>query len=121
METNDALKKVLMSKAEASIDRLLKSMAEGKEGDFQEMEQQVQVESREFGRSCLEALLEEKAKEQRPSARREGSCGHRQRLVGKRSRQILTILGPIVVHRAYYQCLRDKKGQPEAREAACTK
>lgn len=45
METNDALKKVLMSKAEAGIDRLLKSMAEGKEGDFEEMKQQVQMES----------------------------------------------------------------------------
>lgn len=120
METNDTLKKVLMSKAQASIDRLLKSMAEGKEGDFQELEQQVQVESREFGRSCLEALLEKKAKEQGSAARREGRCGHRQRLVGNRSRQILTVLGPIVVHRAYYQCLRDKRGQAEAKEAICT-
>jgi hypothetical protein len=40
--------------------------------------------------------------------------------VGNRCRQILTLLGPIVVHRAYYQCLRDKKDQWEAREAICT-
>ncbi len=100
METNEVLKRVLMSKAEACIDRLLKSMEEGEEGDFQELEQQVQVESREFGRSCLEALLESKAKEQGSAARREGSCGHRQRLVGSRPRQILTVLGPLVVHRA---------------------
>lgn len=120
METNEALKRILMSKAEASIDRLLKGMAEGKEGDFQELEQQVQVESRAFGRNCLEALLEEKAKEQGSAARREGSCGHRQRLVGRRPRQILTVLGPIVVHRAYYQCMRDTKGSAEGETITCT-
>lgn len=120
METNDALKRVLMSKAEASIDRLLKSMTAGKVGDFQEMEQQVQVESRAFGRSCLEAVLEEKAKKQGSVARRVGSCGHHQRLVGNRSRQLLTLLGPIVVHRAYYQCLRGKKDHPRAGEVGCT-
>jgi hypothetical protein len=119
METNDVLKRVLMSKAEACIDRLLKNMAEGKEGDFQEMEQQVQGESREFGRSCLEALLEDKAKEQGSAARRVGSCGHRQRLVGRRGRQMVTLLGPIVVHRAYYQCMKGKKDQQEEEEVAC--
>jgi hypothetical protein len=120
METNETLKKRLMSQAEASIDRLLKSMAEGNDGDFQELEQRIQVESRAFGRSCLEEVLEEKAKELGSAARRVGSCGHRQRLVGSRPRQILTLLGPIVVHRAYYQCLRDKKDQSEAEKAACT-
>jgi hypothetical protein len=120
METNDALKKVLMSKAEACIDRVLKNLAEGTEGDFQEMEQSIQVESRAFGRSCLEAVLERKAKEQGSAARREGSCGHHQRLVGTRPRQILTLLGPIVIHRAYYQCQRDKEEQRETEEVACT-
>ncbi len=120
METNDALKKVLMNQAEACIDRVLKYMQEGKEGALQEMEQCVLAESRALGRGCLEVLLEEKAKQQRPCARREGSCGHRQRLVGTRPRQILTLLGPIVVHRAYYQCLRDKEEPAEAGAARCS-
>src|SRR3954454_15072018 len=120
METNDALKRVLMSKAEACIDRLLKNTAEGKEGDFQELEQQMQVESRAFGRNCLEAVLEEKAKEQGSAARRVGRCGLRQRLVGKRSRQIVTLLGPIVVHRAYYQCMREQAERTEAGDGRCT-
>jgi hypothetical protein len=109
METNNELKRVLMSQAQASIEQMLKSMEQGKEGDFQEL-----------GRRCLEAVLEEKAKEQGSVARRVGRCGHRQRLVGKRCRQILTLLGPIVVHRAYYQCMRDKKDQGQTGEAACT-
>jgi len=119
METNEGLKRVLMSKAEARIDRLLKGMAEGTGEDFQELESVVQVESRAFGRSCLEAVLEEKAKEQGWAARRVGRCGHRQRLVGKRPRQMLTVLGPLVVHRAYYQCMKDAKDQREEGEATC--
>jgi hypothetical protein len=120
METNEALKKILMKKAEACIDRLLKSGEETNEEQFQELEQSMQVESREFGRSCLEAVLERKAKEQGSAARREGSCGHRQRLVGSRPRQILIVLGPIVVHRAYYQCMRDTKGPAEGETITCT-
>jgi hypothetical protein len=120
METNGALKRILMTKAEGCIDRMLEKRTEGNEGDFQEMEESIQVESREWGRSCLEAVLEEKAKEQGSAARREGSCGHRQRLVGSRPRQILTVLGPIVVHRAYYQCMRDKADTAEGGAITCT-
>jgi hypothetical protein len=120
METNETLKRILMHKAEGCIDRMLKSMEEGNEEHFQELEQSMQVESRKFGRSCLEAVLEEKAREQGSAARREGGCGHRQRLVGSRPRQILTILGPIVVHRAYYQCMRDKEDPAEGEAIRCT-
>ena len=81
METNDALKKIFLNKAEARIDRLLTDMQEGGEGDFQGTEQAIQAASREFGRRCLEALPEGKAKQQGLATRREGSCGHQQRLV----------------------------------------
>lgn len=120
METNETLKRALMSQAETCIDRLLRKMQKGKEGDFQEMEQRVLEESTEFGRSCLEALMEDQAQRQGSAARRLGSCGHSQRLVGKRPRQMVTLLGPIVVYRAYYQCLRKPEEKPQEREVACT-
>lgn len=95
-------------------------MQEGKEGDFQEMEHDVLMESTEFGRKCLEAILQEQARRQGSAARRFGSCGHPQRLVSTRPRQMVTLLGPIVVHRAYYHCL-GKEDEPKAAEgSACT-
>ncbi len=120
METNETLKRILLNQAEACIERMLTNIAEGTAGDFQQMEQSMQVESREFGRSCLEAVLEEKAREQGTAARREGKCGHRQRLVGSRPRQILTVLGLITVHRAYYQCRRGKEEGAEGEPLTCT-
>jgi hypothetical protein len=120
METNETLKRILLNQAEACIERMLTNIAEGTEGDFQQMEQSMQVESREFGRSCLEAVLEETAKKQGAAARRKGKCGHHQRLVGSRPRQILTVLGRIRVHRAYYQCRRDKEEEAKGEPMICT-
>jgi hypothetical protein len=121
METNETLKRALMSQAEASVDRLLRKVQEGKEGDFQEREQRIREESTEFGRSCLEAILEDQAKRQGSAARRWGRCGHRQRVVSTRPRHMVTLLGPIVVQRAYSQCLIRKEDEAKKGEgSACS-
>src|SRR5712691_3623515 len=106
METNDALKRTLMSVAERSIEQLVLSMQQMTEGDLQELEQQIVVQTTELGRKCLEEILEQQAKRQRSAARRKGACGHSQRFVKTRPRHLLTLLGPMTIHRAYYQCLR---------------
>ena len=68
-----------------------------------------------MGRSLLEGILNSRLREQRPVARRQGSCGHRQRLVGARPKQLLSLVGPVAFVRPYYQCL----AVPEA-DANCT-
>ncbi len=79
METNEALKRTLMSVAEKAIEQLVLSMQELTEGDLQELEQQIMVQIMVLGRNCLEQILEHQAKREGSAARREGSCGHRQR------------------------------------------
>lgn len=105
METNEAVKKTLLSLAEAGIETLLKSLEEVKEGDLDALEQQVLTQVLAIGRACLESLVAQQERSAGSAARRIGTCGHRQRLVGRRPRQVLTLLGPITIHRAYYQCL----------------
>src|SRR3989440_5493183 len=68
-----------------------------------------------MGRSLLEGILNSRLREQRPVARRQGSCGHRQRLVGERPKQLLSLVGPVTFVRPYYQCL-----EVPAAEKSCT-
>ncbi len=49
--------------------------------------------------------MNERPGDECPSARREGACGHEQRLVGDRSKQVLTLLGKVTLRRPYYQCI----------------
>lgn len=76
------------------------------EGDLQGLEQQILTTSLSLGRKGLELVLQQQATGTRPPARREGSCGHRQRLVSTRPKQVLSLLGKITIHRGYYQCLQ---------------
>ena len=109
-----------MKLAEESIETLLISMQEVKEGNLQELEQQILTQSLALGRKCLEHTLEQQAQQKGSAARREGSCGHRQRLVSTRRRQVLTLLGPIAIHRAYYQCMRKDEQAVGQKEKQCS-
>ncbi len=53
----------------------------------------------------LEGVLDSRLRAQRPAGRREGSCVHRQRLVGERPKELLTLVGKVRFVRPYYQCL----------------
>ena len=105
METNEALKQTLLALAENSVETLLSRLQNVQEGDLHALEQQIVTQVFEVGRTWLEQILQQQGKQERAVARRQGRCGHRQRLVGMRSRQVLTLLGPLTVQRAYYQCL----------------
>lgn len=120
METNEALKKTLVSLAQSSVDLLMSSVQNVEEGDLQELEQQVLTRMIEMGRAWLEQMLRHQEKRMGSQARREGKCGHRQRLVGSRRRQVLTLLGPVTFHRAYYQCLHPDDPMQESAPTQCS-
>lgn len=109
METNEGLKKTLLSLAEMGIEQLIESMQEVKTGDLQALEQQILRQVLAVGQACLETVLNEQAHHAGSAARREGQCGHRQRFVGNRPRQVLTLLGKITIHRGYYQCMGNEQ------------
>jgi hypothetical protein len=105
METNEQIKSALRKTVEDELEQFLEQVSELAEGDLEKLEEQAVKTSQAMGRGLLEGVLNSRLREQRPEARREGSCGHRQRLVGERPKELVTLLGKVTVVRPYYQCL----------------
>lgn len=115
METNEQVKTALVQAAEHEIVNLLKRIQEVKVGDLKGVEQEVLSSVFAIGRSTLECLIQAQPEMLAAPARREGACGHAQRLVGQRPKQVLTLVGAITIQRAYYQCLdpaEEQDGKP---------
>ncbi len=115
METNERMKKAMRAAIQAELERFFAQVQDLSEGDVEHLEEQVVNTSQQMGRSMLEGMLDSRLREPRPVARRQGRCGHRQRLVGERPKHLLSLVGPVTFMRPYYQCL----GVPEA-ETSCT-
>lgn len=115
METNEQMKQAMRAAIQAELERFFVQMQDLREGDLERLEEQAVQTSQQMGRSLLEGMLNSQLREQRPVARRQGKCGHRQRLVGERPKELLSLLGPVTFLRPYYQCL----GVDDA-EASCT-
>jgi hypothetical protein len=105
VRTNESLKIALVQRAEEEIQKMLEQLQTIKEGDLKELEQTILSSSLSMGKGMLEQVLTHAQSEQHESSRRQGSCGHRQRLVGNRSKQVLTMFGKITIQRQYYQCM----------------
>jgi len=121
METNEEMKSALLRQAETCMEKLVLSLQEVGEGDLQELEQQLMVQMMALGRTCLEKILEQQARTGDGRGEREGACGHRQRLVSKRPRQVLSVFGQITIHRGYYHCTKKREGVEEQEESPCRK
>ena len=119
METNEPLQTTLVQQAEAEVNHLLKRVQELSVGDLKAVEQEVLASVFHLGRSMLEQIMQAQPETREAPARREGACGHPQRLVGIRPKQILTLLGPITIRRAYYHCLAAAQEQPSPEPARC--
>jgi len=105
MKTNESLKIALVQRAEEEIEKLVAQLQTLKEGDLKELEQVILRSSLSIGKGMIAQVLTHAQNEQKQPARRQGSCGHRQRLVANRSKQVLTMFGRIAIERQYYQCL----------------
>ncbi len=114
MKTNESKKQAMVQEAEAILMQLIEQLQEVDEGELEQVEQTVLHSCVEVGRKWMEHVLEPREPDSRPAARREGACGHRQRLVGDRPKELLTLLGKVTVSRPYYQCLREEGEQERA-------
>ena len=83
----------------------------GREGDLQTLEQSVLTACLSLGRTVMEQVLNHAGEEAERKARRDGECGHRQRLVGMRPKQLHTLMGKVTIKRAYYQCMMKEEEQ----------
>lgn len=116
METNEKLKIVLVQEMEKEILKLIDHLESIKEGDLQTLEQSVLRACLSVGRTMMEQILNHTAEEAERPARREGTCGHEQRLIGRRPKQLHTLMGKVTIRRSYYQC----KVQEEKLSATCS-
>jgi len=105
METNETLKMALLQETETAVFKMMEQLQSLPEGDLNTLERTVLSTCLAVGQRWLEAVLQHPRAENHPQARRQGGCGHRQRLVGERPKQLLTLMGKITVRRPYYQCL----------------
>jgi len=115
VETNEQMKKAVRAAIQEELEGFFAHVQDLSEGDLEHLEEQVVTTSQQMGRCLLEGVLDSRLREQRPVARRQGSCGHRQRLVGERPKELLSLVGPVTFVRPYYQCLE----VPEV-EKSCT-
>ena len=115
METNEQRKKAVRAAIQEELEGFFAQVQDLSEGDLEHLEEQVVTTSQQMGRRLLEGILDSRLREQRPGARRQGSCGHRQRLVGERPKQLLSLVGPVTFVRPYYQCL-----EVPAADTSCT-
>ena len=88
METNETVKRALLQAAEQEIQKLMDQLQSLPEGDLKTLEQNVLASSLAIGNNMLSKILNHAGQQMSTTARREGECGHRQRLVGKRPKQL---------------------------------
>lgn len=105
METNEKLKSALVQETEQELLKMIEQVETIPEGDLQTLEQSVLRACLALGRTMMEQILNHTAEEAERPSRREGDCGHQQRLLGMRPRQLHTLMGKVTIRRAYYQCL----------------
>lgn len=95
METNEQIRRELSKALEAELKTFLEQVSQMNEGELKHLEEQVVKSSHAIGRKLMEGVLNSRLQKQRPAARRQGRCGHRQRLVGERSKRLITLVGPV--------------------------
>lgn len=113
MKTNEELKKVLAEQITQELEELFEHLEPVEEGAFQQVEALILQSVMSIGRRWLEKILNVSGEATQAHARREGACGHQQRLVGVREKTVLTVMGKVTVRRPYYQCRKQEKEEKE--------
>ncbi len=111
MKTNETVKKQLLIQAEETIEKLLTEMEEVKTGDLQRLEQCLLENIMELGRRSMETILVSETREEAVAVPQEGRCGHALKRAGEREKTVLTLMGAIVIKRAYYHCKEERPAE----------
>jgi hypothetical protein len=104
MKTNEELVSALGQALESELHLLVRALVNETDVPLKTLEQQVLQAVFRLGRRWLETLLAWRTSNPPAAARRQGTCGHRQHLVGWRTKTLLTLLGQVQWSRPYYQC-----------------
>src|SRR5690348_10152125 len=104
MKTNEELVNALGQVIESELHLLVRALMNEADAPLKTLEQRVLQTVFSLGRRWLETLLAWRIANAPAAARRQGACGHRQRLVGRRTKTLVTLLGQVTWSRPYYQC-----------------
>ena len=113
METNEKLKIALLQETETEVLKMIDQGEMIQEGDLQTLEQSVLRACLSLGRTMMEQILNHAGEQAERPCRREGACGHQQRLVGLRPKQFHTLMGKVTIRRPYYHCVVEEE-EPSA-------
>jgi hypothetical protein len=109
METNEKLTAVLLHEAEHAMLKGVEQLQTIREGDLQALEQQVLTACLSLGRRVMEQAVKHAGEQAERPTRRDGECGHQQRLVSMRPRHLDTLMGKGTFRRASSQCVVEEK------------
>ncbi len=116
METNETAKREQCQEAEKELMTLIEEVEGIEEGDLKGLEEKIYQGIFKIGRKLMECGMR-KGKESEPVPPKvKEECGHNQKLVGYRSKKLLTLFGEVEWKRAYYQCQGEEEGEQEKAE-----
>jgi hypothetical protein len=119
METNETSKREPYQAAEKELIKAIEEIEGIEEGDLKGLEEKIYQRIFKIGRTLMECAMNKAKESKRVPTKIKGGCGHDQKLVGYRSKKILTLLGEVELKRAYYQCqLEEDKEQEQAQKCS---
>lgn len=108
--TDEALKRALMAKAEAAIDKLLAKKPADDKITLGEIEGLAIETGQRLEEEVLGSLLESSGERREGSEVRCAECGRKMQRKGRRKRRVISEAGESEIERPYYYCERCRKG-----------
>jgi hypothetical protein len=117
METNETAKGAQYQEAEQELVKLIEEVEGLEEGDLKGLEEKISQGIFRIGRKLRECGMRKGQKSEPVPTQVQGACGHQQKLVGYRSKKLLTLFGEVEWKRAYYQCQVEEDKELAAEQA----
>jgi hypothetical protein len=119
METNETAKGAQYQAAEQELLKVIEEIEGLEEGDLKGLEEKIYQGIFKIGRKLMEGGMQKGNASEPVSTKMQGACGHSQKLVGYRSKKLLTLFGEVEWKRAYYQCQVEEEQEPD-KAAKCS-
>ncbi len=119
METNETAKGAQYQAAEQELLKLIEEIEGLEEGDLKGLEEKIYQGIFKIGRKLMESRMKQGNASEPVPTQMQGECGHQQKLVGYRSKKLLTLFGEVEWKRAYYQCQVEPDKEPD-KAAKCS-
>ncbi len=113
METNETATGAQYQAAEQELLKLIEEIEGLAEGDLKGLEEPIYQGIFKIGRRLMECRMKQGNASEPVPTQLQGECGHQQKLVGYRSKKLLTLFGEVEWKRAYYQCQVEPDKEPD--------